>query len=68
MQNKGVWQLIKEKLPVSIAGAVDLSDQLRHLIPLGVAKAVREGTRFDAFTTWRCCWATPFRALCWASC
>jgi ABC-type microcin C transport system permease subunit YejB len=30
MHNKDVWQLIKEKLPVSIsAGAVELSDQLR---------------------------------------
>jgi microcin C transport system permease protein len=52
MQNKDVWQLIKEKLPVSISLGM-WTFLLSYLvsIPLGVAKAVREGTRFDAVTT-----------------
>ena len=52
MHNKDVWQLIKEKLPVSISLGL-WSFLLAYLvsIPLGVAKAVREGTRFDTATT-----------------
>jgi microcin C transport system permease protein len=52
MQNKEVWQLIKEKLPVSISLGL-WSFLLAYLIsvPLGVAKAVREGSRFDTATT-----------------
>ncbi|MBL8352703.1 MAG: ABC transporter permease subunit [Burkholderiaceae bacterium] len=52
MQNKDVWALIKEKLPVSISLGL-WTFLLSYLvsIPLGVAKAVREGTRFDALTT-----------------
>jgi microcin C transport system permease protein len=51
-QNKDVWQLIKEKLPVSASLGV-WTFLLSYLvsIPLGVAKAVREGSRFDVFTT-----------------
>ncbi len=51
-QNKDVWQLIKEKLPVSASLGL-WTFLLTYLvsIPLGVAKAVREGTRFDAVTT-----------------
>jgi microcin C transport system permease protein len=52
LQNKGVWEVIKEKLPVSISLGL-WSFLIAYLIsiPLGVAKAVREGSRFDAFTT-----------------
>ncbi len=52
MQNKDVWQLIKDKLPVSISlGMWTFLVSYLVSIPLGVAKAVREGTRFDAVTT-----------------
>jgi microcin C transport system permease protein len=52
MQNKDVWALIKEKLPVSISLGL-WAFLLSYLvsIPLGVAKAVREGSRFDTVTT-----------------
>ena len=48
MQNKPVWSLIKEKLPVSISLGL-WTFLLSYLIsvPLGIAKAVREGSRFD---------------------
>ncbi len=50
--NKDVWQLIKEKLPVSISlGLWTFLISYLISIPLGVAKAVREGTRFDVLTT-----------------
>ena len=50
--NKDVWQLVKEKLPVSITLGM-WTFLLTYLIslPLGIAKAVRAGTRFDAVTT-----------------
>ena len=52
MHNKDVWTLIKEKLPVSISlGLWTFLISYLVSIPLGVAKAVREGTRFDALTT-----------------
>jgi len=52
MHNKDVWQLIKEKLPVSISlGMWTFLISYLVSIPLGVAKAVRAGTRFDAVTT-----------------
>ena len=49
---KDVWELIKEKLPVSISLGL-WTFFLSYLIsvPLGVAKAVRAGTRFDTFTS-----------------
>ncbi len=52
MHNKDVWELIKEKLPVSISLGL-WSFLLAYLVsvPLGIAKAVREGSRFDTFTT-----------------
>jgi microcin C transport system permease protein len=51
-QNKPVWQLIKEKLPVSISlGLWTFFLAYFISIPLGVAKAVRAGTRFDLWTT-----------------
>jgi microcin C transport system permease protein len=49
---KDVWQLVKEKLPVSISLGL-WTFFLSYLIsvPLGIAKAVRSGTRFDTLTT-----------------
>jgi microcin C transport system permease protein len=52
LQNKGVWELIKEKLPVSISlGLWTFFISYAISIPLGVSKAVKEGTRFDVATT-----------------
>lgn len=52
LQNKDVWQLIKEKLPVSMSlGLWTFFISYLISIPLGVAKAVREGSRFDTMTT-----------------
>jgi microcin C transport system permease protein len=52
LQNKEVWTLIKEKLPVSISlGLWTFLFTYLISIPLGVVKAVREGTRFDALTS-----------------
>ena len=50
--NKDVWQLVKEKLPVSISLGL-WTFFLVYLIsvPLGIAKAVRAGTPFDTATT-----------------
>lgn len=50
--NKGVWQLIREKLPVSITLGL-WTFFLTYLVsvPLGIAKAVRAGSRFDTATT-----------------
>jgi microcin C transport system permease protein len=52
LRNKEVWTLIKEKLPVSVSLGM-WTFLLSYLIsvPLGIAKAVREGTRFDTLTT-----------------
>ena len=52
MQNKDVWELIKEKLPVSMSLGL-WTFLLSYLIsvPLGIAKAVREGSRFDTVST-----------------
>ena len=52
MHNKDVWQLIKEKLPVSISlGLWTFVLSYVISVPLGIAKARREGSRFDAITT-----------------
>ena len=52
LQNKEVWALIKEKLPVSVSlGLWTFLISYLISIPLGVAKAVREGSRFDVLTT-----------------
>ena len=50
--NKDVWQLIKEKLPVSISLGL-WTFLLTYLIsiPLGISKAVRAGTPFDTAST-----------------
>jgi len=51
-QNKEVWTLIREKLPVSISlGLWTFFISYLIAVPLGVAKAVRAGTRFDLLTT-----------------
>ncbi len=51
-QNKDVWQLIVEKLPVSISlGLWTFFISYLIAVPLGVAKAVRAGSRFDLVTT-----------------
>jgi microcin C transport system permease protein len=52
MQNKPVWTLIREKLPVSISlGLWTFLISYLISVPLGVAKAVREGSAFDAAST-----------------
>ena len=51
-QNKDVWSLILEKLPVSISlGLWTFFISYGVAVPLGVAKAVRAGSRFDLVTT-----------------
>ena len=51
-QNKDVWTLILEKLPVSISlGMWTFLISYGVAVPLGVAKAVRAGSRFDFVTT-----------------
>ncbi|KAF1018340.1 MAG: Inner membrane ABC transporter permease protein YejB [Paracidovorax wautersii] len=51
-QNKPVSQLIAEKLPVSISlGLWTFFISYVIAVPLGVAKAVRAGSRFDLVTT-----------------
>ena len=51
-QRKAVWELVKEKLPVSISlGMWTFVISYLIAVPLGVAKAVRAGSRFDFFTT-----------------
>ena len=51
-QNKDVSQLIIEKLPVSISlGLWTFFISYLVAVPLGVAKAVRAGSRFDLVTT-----------------
>ncbi|WP_234637600.1 microcin C ABC transporter permease YejB [Delftia tsuruhatensis] len=51
-QNKDVWQLIKEKLPVSASlGLWTFFISYLVAVPLGIAKAVRAGSRFDFVTT-----------------
>lgn len=52
MHNKGVWELILEKLPVSISlGLWTFLITYLVSVPLGVAKAVNEGSNFDLLTT-----------------
>ena len=50
--HKGVWALIVEKLPVSISlGLWSFLITYAVSIPLGIAKAVRNGSRFDLLTS-----------------
>lgn len=49
---KSVWELIKEKLPVSISlGLWTFFISYLISVPLGIAKAVRAGSRFDTLTS-----------------
>ena len=49
---KDVWQLVKEKLPVSISlGLWTFFLSYLVSVPLGIAKAVRAGTRFDTLSS-----------------
>jgi len=50
--DRSVWQLMKDKLPVSISLGI-WTFLLTYLvsIPLGIAKAVRHGSRFDLWTS-----------------
>ena len=50
--DRSVWELMKDKLPVSISLGL-WTFLLTYLIslPLGIAKAVRHGTRFDLWTS-----------------
>ena len=51
-QNKDVWALIVEKLPVSVSlGLWTFFISYLVAIPLGIAKAVRAGSTFDLVTT-----------------
>ena len=51
-QHKPVWDLVKEKLPVSISlGLWTFFISYLISVPLGVAKAVRAGSKFDFVTT-----------------
>ena len=51
-QDKGVWQLIKERMPVSVSLGL-WSTLIIYLIaiPLGIKKAVRDGSRFDVWSS-----------------
>ncbi|MFZ4761156.1 MAG: ABC transporter permease subunit, partial [Burkholderiaceae bacterium] len=50
--HKSVWALVKEKLPVSISlGLWTFFISYLVSIPLGIAKAVRHGSRFDLVTS-----------------
>jgi microcin C transport system permease protein len=49
---KSVWSLIKEKMPVSISlGFWALAITYLISIPVGIAKALRDGSRFDTVTS-----------------
>jgi len=51
-QNKTAWQLIRERLPVSlIFGITGFILSYLICIPLGIAKALRHGTRFDTLSS-----------------
>jgi microcin C transport system permease protein len=51
-QPKSVWALVQEKLPVSISlGLWTFFLSYLISIPLGIAKAVRAGTRFDTLSS-----------------
>ncbi len=51
-QNKSVWELVKEKLPVSISlGLWTFLISYMIAVPLGIAKAVRAGSRFDLISS-----------------
>ena len=51
-KDKSVWELIRERMPVSVSLGL-WSTLIIYLvaIPLGIKKAVRDGTRFDVWTS-----------------
>ena len=51
-KDKSVWELIKERMPVSVSLGL-WSTLIIYLvaIPLGIKKAVRDGTKFDVWTS-----------------
>ena len=52
MHHKDVWDLIKEKLPVSLSlGLWTFFISYLISVPLGIAKAVRAGSTFDTVTS-----------------
>jgi microcin C transport system permease protein len=52
LHNKDVWQLIQEKLPVSISlGMWTFLFSYLISLPLGIVKAVHEGSRFDLISS-----------------
>jgi microcin C transport system permease protein len=52
VHHKGVWELVKDKLPVSITlGLWTFFLSYLVSVPLGIAKAVRAGSRFDMVTS-----------------
>ena len=64
-----VLQLIKEKLPVSITLGLWMTlISYAISIPLGIRKAVKEGSRFDTWTSASSSSVTPSRASCSRSC
>lgn len=49
---KSVWELVKEKMPVSLTlGLWTLVITYLISVPMGIAKAVRDGSRFDTATS-----------------
>ncbi len=51
-QHESVWGVIKQKLPVSVSlGLWTIVLTYAVSVPLGIAKAVRNGSRFDAVTS-----------------
>jgi microcin C transport system permease protein len=51
-QHQSVWQLVKSKLPVSISiGLWTFFITYLISVPLGISKAVRDGSRFDTATS-----------------
>ncbi|MEY4767276.1 MAG: microcin transporter permease YejB [Pseudomonadota bacterium] len=52
VHHKGVWELVKDKLPVSITlGLWTFFISYLVSVPLGIAKAVRAGSRFDVVSS-----------------
>ena len=69
MRNKEVWQLIKEKLPVSVSlGLWTFLISYLVSIPLGIAKAVREARYSTPGARWACWSVSRSRVSCWGCC
>lgn len=61
-KDKTVWELIVERMPVSVSLGL-WSTLIIYLvaIPLGIKKAVRDGSKFDTWTSLQLFWVLPFR-------